>query len=349
MTGTPAPAATSSRAHAIDLLRLVAALQMITGHTIDALLSSEHRVGHVYATWSWIRGLTAVAFLFAAGISFAMVAPGRPDRRASRLRRAAMLLGIGYALHPPAAIFSADAAARDASLREFFAVDVLSCIGVSLLTLEALAARLRGRAFAAASIGLGLALLLVAPWTARLAPSGLALPVLDYVTRRGGSLFPLTPFAGLALLGAGVGTLARPREGGARTAATLAAFAASCFVAAWLAARLWAPPEAIEYHAWPVLSFERLGIVVVITLALVLATWRVQRLPRFVTDLGGETLFLYVSHLLVLYVGGVGLARWLGGRLDVGESVLAAVLMALACSAAGLAWSARKRARAARS
>jgi hypothetical protein len=128
----------------------------------------------------------------------------------------------------------------------------------------------------------------------------------------------------------------------------LAGATAALALAAWLSARVWPPPEAIEYHAWPALTFERLAIVVALTLALVLATLRVTRLPRFVTDLGGETLFLYVSHLLALYVGGVGLARWLGGQLDVRESVIAAAAMVLACSVAGLAWSARKRARAAR-
>ena len=43
----------------IDVLRLIAAFQMIQGHTLDALLASELRRGPWFAAWTFARGLTS--------------------------------------------------------------------------------------------------------------------------------------------------------------------------------------------------------------------------------------------------------------------------------------------------
>jgi uncharacterized membrane protein len=325
------------RAIGIDLLRLIAALQMISGHTVDALIAPEHRVGAAWATYTSIRGLTAVAFLFAAGASFAMVARGSPNRRRARVGRTVELIVISYVLHPPVALFSSDDAARLASLRELFAVDVLACIGVSLLALELLA-RVPARWFALASAIVSLVFLLGAPLVEPIDPSGAAAPLLDYFTKRGGSLFPLFPFAGFAFAGAAISELARPREDRARSAKVFAAFAIAVGVAAaaWNAASSAPPPDA--FYAWPAASFARLAIVASLTCALTLATLRVEQLPEWATKLAGETLFLYVSHLLALYVAGIGLVHWIGASLSVEAAAAAAVTMVIACCAAALGW-----------
>ena len=326
------------RAHAIDLLRLVAAVQMISGHTMDALIAPEYRRGDAWATYTSVRGLTAVAFLFAAGVSFAMVAAHAPERRRARALRAGQLIGISYALHPPVALFASDAAARLASLRELFAVDVLACIGVSLLALELLALKLSSRAFTIASAAVGLTLVLASPLVAPIDASGLATPLLDYVTKSGGSLFPLFPFAGYAFLGAAIGGLARPRDAGWRPAAVLAVTALVLGLASLAYRTLSSTPASEHFYAWPAASFARLAVVVALALALTLATLRLDALPRWVTTLGGETLFLYVSHLLALYVAGIGLVHFFGASLSVGASAAAAVAMVVACCAAALGW-----------
>lgn len=326
------------RAHGIDLLRLLAAVQMISGHTVDALIAPEHRSGSLWATWTMIRGLTAVAFLFASGVSFAMVAAQSPERRAPRIRRALQLVAISYALHPPVALFSPDAALREHSLGEFFAVDVLACIGVTLLTLELLAARLSPRGFAIGSGALGLAALVAAPLTAAIEPAGLAAPLLDYVTRRGGSLFPVLPYAGFALLGGAVGSVARPREGGPRPAAVLGvvALGLAAISATWAA--LGDTPSHEAYYAWPAASFARAAAVTLGASLLTLATLGVDTLPKWMTTLAGQTLFLYVSHLLALYVGGIGLVHFFGASLSVGASSAVALALIVLCSVAALAW-----------
>src|SRR5215813_11037268 len=54
----------------LDALRVVAAVQMVFGHTIDAVLASSLRHGAIYETWRAWRGTTAIAFLLIAGVSF---------------------------------------------------------------------------------------------------------------------------------------------------------------------------------------------------------------------------------------------------------------------------------------
>ncbi|HKP59763.1 MAG TPA: heparan-alpha-glucosaminide N-acetyltransferase domain-containing protein, partial [Polyangiales bacterium] len=130
-----------SRVVFVDLLRFVAALQMLQGHTIAALLAPAARHGPWFALWSAARGLTSVAFLFAAGLSFYLATERARDPRAAsrRVLRALRLIALGYLLHLPlAALFTSDPASRLRALHEFAAVDVLQCIGVSLLALEAL-------------------------------------------------------------------------------------------------------------------------------------------------------------------------------------------------------------------
>ena len=52
----------------IDLLRVLAAFQMLQGHTIAALLAGSYRHGLLYSLWYGARGLTSIAFLFASGL-----------------------------------------------------------------------------------------------------------------------------------------------------------------------------------------------------------------------------------------------------------------------------------------
>ncbi len=325
------------RVHAIDLLRLIASIQMIAGHTIGALLAPEHATGAFYDGWTVARGLTAVAFLFAAGAAFALVAVDAPKERARRrIVRAAGLIVLGYALHPPAAALGGDPALAASAWRELFAVDVLGCIGVTLLVLEAL---VRLPRFALSAGVLAVVVFLVSPLAASIAPEGPLLPFANYLTRRAGSLFPLAPYAGFLLAGAALGGVAfRGRFVPARVAAA-AAVTLSVGALAWTRTS----PPADAYYAWPALSFMRLGAVLALTAALALATVGVTRLPRVITVLAGQSLFLYVSHLLVLYVGGVGLVRWIGPTLSVPEALGAALTMISLSAGGALVFARRPR------
>ncbi len=345
--------ASSSRVVFVDLLRFVAALQMLQGHTVAALLAPAHRHGTVYLFWSTARGLTSVAFLFAAGLSFYLATeraapriPAADSGSRRRVLRAFRLIGLGYLLHLPVGVLAADPAARASALHEFAAVDVLQCIGLSVLLLEVLRAVVRNtRARVAVSAALAVGLFALAPFAASLPASGWLRPVLAYATPAAGSLFPLTPWAAHVFAGFACGALVRsasaardaapprpvgnrqPRGLGARLAAVTAVVAAFALALQWLGA-----PRVLFDHA------SRLAGVLATAWVLWCAGEQLSRVPAIVATLGQHTLILYVFHVLLVYGQGIGLASWIGPRLGPLGAVLAAVGVVVLSAAVALGY-----------
>ncbi len=335
-----------SRVAFVDWLRLVAALQMISGHTLDAVLADELRTGAIYGLWVQLRGLTAPAFLVASGISFALASKldddgayralrARDGARLRRVVRSAWLVVLGTLLH-----------ALDAP----WIVDVLHCIGATLLGLDLLVTLLpRSRQVGLASLMIGAALVaLAAPIDHAIgaeAHAGPARLVLAWLDHDGGSLFPLVPWAAYVFLGVAIARVALPE--GARTpsrtsAARLAAIALSALLLArgLEVAGAWGIVPAATASDWsshPAVVLERLGLVL-LTASLLSVVAARARLPAALTALAGETLALYVVHLLVLYAAGVGPAELFPHALGLGPSMaLAAGMLALSVAVA-LAW-----------
>jgi uncharacterized membrane protein len=317
----------------VDLLRFVAAFQMLQGHTLSALLAPAYRVGNWYAVWSAARGLTSVAFLFAAGLAFQITtareyASAKPGRRHARALRALRLIALGYLLHLPlAALWSSDA---QLAWERFIAVDVLQCIGVAMLALEALAWLLSTpRRVAWASAALGSALLCLAPLAERGAYGAVPRLLAAYLTSRDGSLFPLLPWSAHVFLGVACGALVERQP--ARAAVRLAAISVCLFGAA-AAVRLLASESLVSDQ------LGRLAPVVLASAMLAQLSRRVLRLPAWLQVLAGETLFLYVFHVLLVYGDGVGLAERIGPRLTPAAAILAALGVVLSSFAAALAY-----------
>lgn len=321
----------------IDWLRLLASLSMIQGHAIDAVLLDDARVGPLYECWSWARGLTAPAFLVASGLSFHLASrldddvayAARRSTRGARTRRVARslwLVVLGTLLH-----------AFDAP----WVIDVLQCVGVSLLVLDGLVT-LSGRRDGVLAAAMALAVLSVAlalP-AADLSGGGALRYLTSWVSRQDGSLFPLLPWAGYVLAGVVVGRVALPE--GARTVPgttlsrllglALAAGLASVVLGAVL-------PRATDatWSAHPAVVFMRLALVLGIAAVLALPSARVE-LPRWLQTLAGETLALYVVHLVVLYAAWVGPARLWPHALPLPGALALATALGVVSVAAALGW-----------
>jgi len=328
----------------VDLLRFVAALQMLQGHTIAALLSPDYRHGTWYAVWSTARGLTSVAFLFAAGLSFYLATerrselqdPSGPRRRSLRALR---LIGLGYLLHlPVAAVTTSDPAARTRAVHAFVAVDVLQCIGVCVLALEAFRAWLpspRARLFAC--LALAGACFGSAPFAAGLDPSGPLRPLLGYLTSRGGSLFPLAPWAAHVAVGFACGALVRaPLR--ASIPVRLATLALALSAVAGLFVALDAP-RMVSSHA------ARLAGVCALAWALSWLGEHMRAVPSLIAILARQTLVLYVFHVLLVYGEGVGLAAWIGPTLGPNGALLATFAVVGSSAAVALGYDRLARAR----
>jgi len=328
----------------VDLLRLLASFQMIQGHTLDALMRDELRQGEVFAWWSFIRGLTSVSFLFAAGLSFylatlldlgAHVRDGAAVRH--RIRRGLWLVALGYLMHLPIGAHSWAEALRIGGI-----VDVLQCIGATLLTLEALALLLRRADRVAWAAGvLGLLSFALWPLTEPLgAVPGLAT---NWVSHASGSIFPVLPWAGHMLLGTAVARFALPS--GATTSTrrvvmTLIGTGSFLLLAGWLGR---------EEELPAVARLTQLGLVMLVCATLAWLSRHAARLPALLERLAGETLALYVFHVVLLYGAYVGLGALVGHRLGLSAGVLAVFVLCALSTAFALAWHGLKRRRRARS
>jgi acyltransferase len=333
------PPTESRRIVFIDVLRLIAAVQMVQGHTLDALLAAELRSGPWFGAWSFARGLTSVAFLCAAGLAVVLAQEASRGEGAAgrkrRLWRALRLVLIGYAMHAPLGILWGHESR--AALRAGLAVDVLQCIGASVALLEllpVLAPRRGSRAALACALGAA-CFVLAAPFEALIgsAFTGPWFWLANYVSPRGGSLFPLLPWAGFVFWGMGIGLCVLP-ERGALSPARCALGLAGCGGALVLPVLCGAPLAMPGLQLSPAACALRLGLVLLLAAALVIALEGRVRLPSLLARLASETLFLYVSHVLVLYASGVGLAYLIGPRLGLGAG-LAWVALVLVGSCAG--------------
>jgi hypothetical protein len=168
---------------------------------------------------------------------------------------------------------------------------------------------------------------------------GLARYALGWIDDDGGSLFPLVPWAFYVLAGLGIARITIPD--GARTAPRtivlrLAGASAVSLIAA-AACEAWRAPVAEDWSSHPAVLLARTGAVLGMAsvLAAIGSRWD---LPAWGTTLAGETLALYVVHLLVLFAQGIGPARVWPHALSLEASLALAMAMLALSAAAALGW-----------
>jgi uncharacterized membrane protein len=325
----------------VDVLRLIALLQMVNGHTLHALLTTSVRHGAGYDAYLYFRGLVSVAFMLAAGVAFYVTVSLREGARAERRRRvvrALEIIAIGFLLRLPlSALFSLDLDAVRRALPQLLAVDVLPCIGVSLLVLELLARVRHRRAVVLGSAALACGAALLTPWASTL-PAALPFGLVSaWLGPQTGSSFPLLPYAGFVFAGVVVGAIALPAGLATRPrviAGRLAGAGALIFGASFLVTGI----QARAGVHTPSFFLVKLAIVTVACAALVLGLRRMRALPRPLSILTRETLCIYVFHLFVLYGFPLALARRIGQQLSLPAALAASGCMIAASAGAGMFW-----------
>ncbi|RAJ16384.1 uncharacterized protein DUF1624 [Olleya aquimaris] len=111
---------------------------MLQGHFIDTLLHPIYRDNSytAYTIWSYFRGITAPVFFTITGLVFVYLLlkskeKGTDNKRIKKgLNRGLLLIGLGYALR-----FSFISLMYGKVNMNFLQVDVLQCIGLSLILL----------------------------------------------------------------------------------------------------------------------------------------------------------------------------------------------------------------------
>jgi uncharacterized membrane protein len=329
----------------IDLMRAFAVFQMVQGHTIDTLLADNFRNPDnlIYATWHFMRGLTAPIFMFTAGIVFTYLfrlvqKPFNENPGVKKgIKRGLLLIFLGYLIRYPTWTIFDFSYVSDYSMGVFLAVDVLQLIGFGLLAILLLlyiSEKIKLNDYYNFTL-VALLILLVSPmffnidWNSFL-PQAIA----GYFYTGTGSLFPFFPWAGYVIAG---GVL------GAYLAKHPKVFKSSKF-SLWLAAIGFAliivsiiidyfsalkGNEAVVNSATTSLIFFRVGAVLVLNAIVSYISLKVNSIPKLIILIGRNTLMIYVVHLLILYgsAWNPGLYGWIGKSFNGLQAVISAVVM----------------------
>lgn len=332
----------------IDLLRGWSIILMIEPHVFNTFLLPELKQTGWFSIVTFINGLIAPAFLFVSGFVFEVSSGSKlDDMRKFKLPfwkkfwRIISIILIGYALHLPYKSLSKIInKATPEQLQQFYAVDVLQCIGVGLLILFALRLIIRSdKIYHYTLIGLTIAVTMVSPIFWKIEFTNYLHPVFaNYFNRLNGSLFPVFPWLNFILVGAifskfFLSAAANNNESKFIKATTITGiimllsghFFYSGLFPGYLTSIL---PN-------PIFFIERLGYVLVFTaLCWYYADWRKTK-QSFVIDASRESLLIYWLHLLVIYSStfGKSLANSLGPNLNalgcIGVTLALMVLMVI--------------------
>jgi uncharacterized membrane protein len=200
------------RLYFIDIVRTFAILMMLQGHFIDTLLDNSYRnlASESFALWSFFRGITAPLFFTISGLIFTYLLLKAKDKGLENYRikkgitRGFYLISIGYLIRINFKnLFSGTISSS------FFEVDVLQCIGLSLILTVSIFFLCNKKIilFSIVTLILGTLIFVFEPLYRVLNIEGIPLLIHNYISQSNGSVFRILPWYGYSSMGAFIATL----------------------------------------------------------------------------------------------------------------------------------------------
>jgi uncharacterized membrane protein len=330
----------------IDLLRALAVLQMVQGHTVDVLLSNDYRNldSIFFSTWFFMRGMTAPIFLFTSGTVFTYLfrlvkEPFSENPRVKKgLYRFLLLVSLGYLIRYPTWKIFDFSDVTPAQWTVFFTVDVLQLIGFGLLIILTFI-------FVSEKIGYkdNLVFLVGTAFFFGLWPviaqvnwsNFLPAPIAAYLYQDNGSLFPLFPWVGYMMCGAMLGSYLAKNPSIFKTSIfslklTIYGSLLIFIFVVLKSIEIGTDNEGIRYWSNSIgLVSLRVGFVLLLNSAVSYISQKLTSIPRFLVLIGRNTLLIYVVHLIILYgcAWSPGLIILFDKTLNVWNTIGTALLM----------------------
>ena len=348
--------AKTTRLFFIDAIRAWAILMMLQGHFIDGLLDPIFRDSDnmVFSTWLYFRGITAPVFFTVSGFIFTYLllrAPqlGKENPRVRKgIRRGFQLLLIGYLLRMNL-LGMLQGEVYDA----FYLVDVLHCIGLSLLSIIGIyvfSSKRPSYVFPSLLLMTTLLLFVFEPiykqWSFDFLPYAIA----NYFTKVNGSVFTIIPWLGYASIGAFVSVLFNRFK----TYKHLYPAAIGIFLAVGASLIFLSSPAFVNLFKWTgILLFKqielnnylfiRLGDVFVVFALFMLAQAALKH--KTILKIGSNTLSIYVIHFIILYGSftGLGLYRFFDHSLSPVVAIPGAIAFMVVCTGLALQYDKREQ------
>lgn len=334
----------ANRLYFIDAVRAFAILMMLQGHFIDTLIDPIFRDPNnlSYNIWSYLRGITAPVFFTISGLVFTYLllrahAKGNDFLRIKKgLFRGLLLLGIGYSLRVNLlgwfnGVFST----------YFLVIDVLQCIGLSLIILVCFHILFKNYSYLFSTIlfAMGCICFLSEPLYRNLDIQNMPLIVANYMTKINGSVFTILPWFGYSAFGAFLSTVFFRHAHRARfkLLTTITFFITGYFLlyhSSWFLTRLFyiTDIDLLKLSADYNYLFTRFGNVLIL-FGLFYMFERFLK-QSIISKIGEKTLSIYVIHFIILYGSytGYGLKRFSSQSLNPTEAILGAIIfMVVVC------------------
>ncbi|WP_282081392.1 heparan-alpha-glucosaminide N-acetyltransferase domain-containing protein [Aquimarina algiphila] len=308
----------SSRLHFLDAIRAFAIIMMLQGHFVHTLLGDTYRDRNnlIYSIWEYFRGMTAPTFFTITGFIFTYLLlkqnlTGLENPRVLKgIKRAIKVIFWGYLLR-----LSFYAIFKGTVNPSFFFVDVLQCMGTSLLLLIGmylLLYRTNTAWFQNTVLGMGIIIFLLQPIYGSCILEFLPKTVANYFTSKNGSVFTLFPWFGYVCFGSFIASLFL-KYGKHKVfypfaitllfslGAVLVFYSSSILMLFYDLSGI----TVFKSVAYNNFLFIRLGNVCMLFSVFILM--RNYFTGKIMTKIGGRTLSIYIIHFFVLYGSWFGL------------------------------------------
>lgn len=328
---------------------------MLQGHFIDGLLDTAFRDNSnlTFSIWKYFRGITAPVFFTVSGFIFTFLLIRVPQnglknpRVKKGIKRGLQLIFIGYLLRTN--LFGI---LKGHVYDAFYLVDVLHCIGLSLLGIIGiylLSQKISKSALPSLLIMATAVLFLFEPvyneWSFGLLPQAIA----NYFTKTNGSVFTIIPWFGYTTFGAFMAVLFTRYKNHkylyeyAITLCLLVGLTLIFFSSSFLLELSGLTGiQVFESIAMNNFLFIRLGDVFLVFAVFML--FRSFMTNSTVLKIGQSTLSIYIIHFIILYGSftGLGLYRFFNHELNPQVAIFGAMAFMIVCSFAALQYDKNK-------
>lgn len=327
----------STRLYFLDAVRAFAILMMLQGHFVDTLLNPLYRDDSyiAYTIWSYFRGITAPTFFTISGlvVLYLMLKANEKGDDSVRIKkgvsRGLMLLVIGYALRIPFLSWL-----QGKFDTYFLVIDVLQCIGLSLLILIGLylLCRRNSKILSVVLLTIGCLIFLTEPLYRTLRVDSIPLFFSNYISKANGSIFNIIPWFGYVAFGGYLATIFFRKSQNeyfkVRTVSiffgvglVLLFFSTDILHLLYYLTNIQLFEDAANYNY----LFLRLGNVFLYFGVFYLLERYMKQ--SIVTKIGEKTLNIYVVHFIIIYGSftGIGLKHFWYKSLEPWEAVFGAI------------------------
>lgn len=328
---------------------------MLQGHFIDGLLDTTFRDNSdvVYSLWKYFRGMTAPVFFTVSGFIFTYLLVRSPEKGFSNprvkkgIRRGIELLFFGYLLR-----INLLGIMYGEVYDSFYLVDVLHCIGLSILGIIGIYLLVYTKArflFPTLLVSITLLLFVFEPiyqqWSYSFLPDAIA----NYFTKSNGSVFTIIPWFGYASFGAFISVLfTRYKDYKHLYVTAISVSAVIGLVLIFYSSDLFlaiSHRTGIQLFADIFFNnylFIRLGdVFIAFALFMLVRQWLTN---TTLLKIGQSTLSIYIIHFIILYGSftGLGLYQYVHHSLTPSLAIAGAILFMIVCSFTALVYEKHK-------